>query len=78
MSKRPPASTAPGKPSKSFKMIHKTVDLLKQNERPRSLGKGKEKEELGDVAGLVAGMSGCFWWLGQLHRCRALCMLGDA
>ncbi len=44
-------------PPKGLKIINKTVDLLKKNAGPKSRGKGKEKEVLGDVIGLVQGMT---------------------
>lgn len=33
-----------------FKVIEKTTDLLKANEKRKRAGKGKEKEVLGDLA----------------------------
>ncbi|KAL7422007.1 Ribonucleases P/MRP protein subunit pop1 [Cryptotrichosporon argae] len=43
-------------PSSSFKpkVIHKTVDMLRRNERAKAGGKGKENEVLGGVADLLA------------------------
>lgn len=36
--------------AKGFKVIQKTIDLVKANQKPKSKGKGKEREVLGDVA----------------------------
>lgn len=43
---------------KPYKTIEKTVDLIKQNARAKGNGKGKEKQVLGDLSGLIAGDSG--------------------
>lgn len=42
-----------GRPNK---VIQKTIDLIKGNEKRKDKGKGKEKEALGDLAKSVEGM----------------------
>lgn len=42
-------------PAKGLKIINKTVDLLRKNDGLKKKGKGKEREVLGDIVGLVQG-----------------------
>ncbi|KAK8864663.1 hypothetical protein IAR55_001913 [Kwoniella newhampshirensis] len=55
MPKVPPQAGPSKQPARQGKPIHRTVDLLKKNDDIKSegKGKGKEKEILGDVTGLV-------------------------
>ncbi|ODN98010.1 hypothetical protein I350_07651 [Cryptococcus amylolentus CBS 6273] len=51
---KPASKAAPQKPyGRPQKVVNKTVDLLKKNERASAAGKGKERQVLGDVMGLV-------------------------
>ncbi|WVQ77825.1 hypothetical protein IAR50_007516 [Cryptococcus sp. DSM 104548] len=51
---KPGAKAAPQKSyGRPQKVVNKTVDLLKKNERASAAGKGKERQVLGDVVGLI-------------------------
>ncbi len=53
MHKQPSGPPGPSQSNKQRKIIAKTSDLIKQNERDKRKGKGKEKEILGDMSGLM-------------------------
>ncbi|WVR06792.1 hypothetical protein IAU60_003828 [Kwoniella sp. DSM 27419] len=56
MAKAPVSGPSKGG-GRPVKAIHKTVDLLRQNQGEKRKGKGKEKEVLGDVMSLVDDVS---------------------
>ncbi|WWD17028.1 hypothetical protein CI109_101465 [Kwoniella shandongensis] len=53
MAKASPHAGPSKPPARQGKPIHRTIDLLKKNEGLKAKGKGKEKEVLGEVTGLV-------------------------
>jgi hypothetical protein len=71
-----PSTSAPAGPSRpKGKVIPRTSDLLRRNEsdKRKAKGKGKERDVLGGLMGMLDGESG---WIDWLWCCPRLQVIG--